>query len=584
MMIFSAFLICLFSVCSGSSTTNILRRVEADPGYIFQMTLFVGEDLAEVDLFVDPLASVSVYPPRFTLPTSLYTFRMTQNTILGKTPGLFSVSPTNPPYPILSPLEFTEFSILVDIYGVDFLFLSFPPKEMTPHLTTSCTIRPPAVGHRGIDFLASVGGVLVNISHGTPVHVVSDPRVCGSQTLVVGTASVDVYVDCSSSLNGTATVLSGLLLGVGQSFNSSVFCLHKGQNNEIDHPLTITIVAVLFIFLTMWIDWTRNLWNRILNKTSNVVWIDTTVSYGILVYQVVIVIVSMNVYSKIQGSHSIYSFSSVRIVGIEMVDTIAAVFSYIVTPLLGMLAIVVLTIGHAFFKPSKITHSEHFTWGRLSFSKLSFFVRVCFFSFVLVCFGGIVYAVWYVWLDDKYGAIAFGVTFFPSIFHFSSPHFIENKLTQSVKENGIDAFSMHLILFTWAVKFLVVTCICNNLPFDVAGHLNTPFHNGVTFSLGIALLIITGRDMAHVVSTCTNELWYLFIVPTVLFVVLYLSIFSLGGMFSYSGALQNYGTVAFVTSAAFSLFVFSLSFSVNLHIDSTPPKKDGIDTDTAKRR
>ena len=125
------------------------------------------------------------------------------------------------------------------------------------------------------------------------------------------------------------------------------------------------------------------------------------------------------------------------------------------------------------------------------------------------------------------------------------------------------------IHLSWTVKFLIVTTMCNNLPFDVSGQLNTTFHSGVTFGLGFVLLLITGRDFGIIIRKCKNITYFttIYVIVLSFFVVWYIGIFNFSGMFSHSGALQNKPFEATLCSVTFAFEVFVLSYSLSVHND-----------------
>lgn len=133
----------------------------------------------------------------------------------------------------------------------------------------------------------------------------------------------------------------------------------------------------------------------------------------------------------------------------------------------------------------------------------------------------------------------------------------------------LPAMKVHLC---WTVKFLIVTTMCNNLPFDVSGQLNTTFHSGVTFGLGFVLLVITGRDLGIIKRTCrkiSRIITFIYIPCLSFFVVWYIGIFNFSGMFSHSGALQNKPVEATLCSVTFAFEVFVISYSISVRNDQS---------------
>lgn len=551
-----------------AGAANVVQKRVVDGGVSFDGTLFVNDQLEDMTVVFNTTLPTAVYPSSIIkdLPAHLYTYRMTSQAEV--TSGLVTSSIR---YALVAPVDLPEFTLLIDVYKTDFVYLGKPPPELEPHLLAPNCGTPPAFA-TGLDFAATVPGtspVEVTVSHSIETHTIADTSICGQSTLAIGTLDpIPVWIDCTKSVHGSANRISGVALGLGIYTSSDTFCIYRGNNSEINHAMAITIVAALFIFLSVWIDWTQLLWERTIKGTTRGVWETTTVAYSLIVYQFIGLMVSMNIYARAQQSHNIYSFSSLRMVSLPVVDRTADVYSYVLTPLLGGLSLLTMVIGRLKTGPADSSPSKfNFTWGHKALETRSLSFRLMLTGAVLGTLGTIIYAVWIRGIDDRIGGIMTAITAVPVVLSWATPRWVARILSHV----NIEHMPPMLVYFSWSVKLLLITCICNNLPFDVAGHLNTTFHSGITFSMGCALLVITARDMAHILlcirdlsrPKITGHLVFLGLVAG--FVVWYTSIFNLGGMFSHSGSLQNKGGTATLCSVAFSIFLFSEAFSISVN-------------------
>ena len=207
---------------------------------------------------------------------------------------------------------------------------------------------------------------------------------------------------------------------------------------------------------------------------------------------------------------------------------------------------------------------EYFTWGLDLLRGRPLSQRTMTVILVYAIVGALIYGVWVVGINDWVGGVVTAITVAPVVLGWSTPHKLSDwlRLVRDPTNAEMDAL---LVVFTWSLKFLSITCLTNNLPFDVAGHLNNTFHSGISFAMGLALLIITGRDSAHALMRLP-EMWLACALGVLdLFVLWYVSLFSLGGMYSNSGALQNQGRLATLCSVSFSVFIFSVAFSASVN-------------------
>lgn len=569
-------LVTLCVLALGTSPNNIVQSVVHNHHVSYDGYLFIGNNLVEIPVEYNTSSTASIFPRAAmkSLPGYVYNYRMVHLSPITTATLASSIN-----YALVAPANLNEISLILNVYKTDYVFLGAPPVEILPHLQSPICPSTLPTFTSGLDFTVTGGSSNASaiVRHSVDRHTISDTSFCGTSVIYVSGVPINVWIDCSSAVSGTTNVLSGYLLKLGIYKSPSTFCIYQSNNDEINHVMAIAIVVIMFIFLTVWIDWTNNLWVRILTKRTKGIWETITVAYSLIVYQYIVIIVSMNIYARIQKSHNIYNFSTMRMLTQQTVDATAYVYSYIVTPIIGGLCLAVMSLGNIKYGPEFHEKPFYFTWGIDRLTETSVFFRIVVTLFILGSVAVIIWAIWIHVLNNRNGAYATAITTLPTVLHWSTPHW----LTQQLKNVNLEHMDAVLIFFAWGIKFITVTCLCNNLPFDVSGHLNTTFHSAISFSLGSALLIITGRDMAHMtmfIGRMRSTMMYfslLFLHVLVAFVLWYLSIFNLGGMFSHSGALRNRGPLAALCSCTFSYLIFALSFSVCID--------DGI-TNINKRR
>jgi hypothetical protein len=556
-------LVLFLPLCLATSSVNVVERRVEDSLVVFEGVLFIGDTLNTIQVEYNTSSSTSIIPRRYvkSLPAYLYTFRMTNLAPITATLD------SGIKYALVAPVNLPEFSLILGLYKTDFVFLGEAPNEIIPHLfPPQCTTPPPLAD--GLDFIGSINDISVTISHSVDRHTISSSSVCGQVNLIVSGQVVPVWIDCVTSLTGPSTVISGTRLNLGFYRSATKFCIYQANNEEIDHTMAFTLISILFIFLLVWADWTRFLWTRYTHNDLDHVWETITVAFSLFTYQVIAITIGMNIYATFQGNHNLYNFATMRMVSKTTVDNTAAFYSYGVAPILGFTCFITMVFGRLRFGPIYEPDTlKTLTWGFDTLKHHHLSIRILFTLSVMAASGGIIYGIWIVGMGDTNGAIASGVTLLPSIVHYSTPSWLTYHL-RKIKDNHYPAL---LFYMAWAVCFMVITCICNNLPFDVSGQLNTVAHSGISFFMGSALLAVTGRNFANIILIIRKmpPLKYLLVLLYLgslsVFVLWYVSIFNLGGMFSHSGALQNKGPLATVCSIAFSNFTFCISFSITVH-------------------
>lgn len=447
-------------VCIGSSTTNIVERTT------------VGRNVWTGKLYLDTHSSVTTefdffsntsYLPKFhvkALPVDLYTFRMTNNVEVNENSTVLA----NTHYMQLSPWSLSEFSLILNLYETDFFYLGRPPREIKVHLKdTRCQDQP--VEHLDTQNKSSpayyaakvtMAGQPVGLSYANNRHHIQNKSLCHWQTIVLpenNETFLHVYIDCSDFVESSENVFAASLLNIGLYSGVNEMCLYTPNNYELDHEFGITLVGFLFVFLCIWIEWTRERPpdNNGLKGYSNVtregppgeandrdydrgwteddVWKVTTVTYAPLVYQVIILVISTSIYARSQKSHNIYNFATMRMVDKNVVDITAIIFSWVVCPIIGSLALFVMAVGKILYDKSE--QSVFCGWGIEVIEKKPPSFRYAFTFFVFCLVYGMLYVLWVEGLQDWLGSIAIGVTLLPTFIHFSNPHWLSSYLLEN---------------------------------------------------------------------------------------------------------------------------------------------------------
>ena len=442
-------------VCLGSSTTNIVERVTLDRN-VWSGKLYL-DTYESIPMELDFASNTSFFP-KFnvkTLPVHLYTFRMTQDVVVES--GFIA----NTHYMQLSPWNISEFSIILNLYKTDFFFLSEPPRETMIHLKDeTCHSKTDVFDmHENIIKLI-INGVEVGLSYSQSMHTIRNTSLCHWQRITFpGSDFLSVYINClknySSSTSQYENVLSASMLDIGLYYGNNTICLYRPDNEELDHEFAITLVGFLFVFLCTWIEWTR--------QSPDNVWMATTVTYAPLVYQVIILVISTSIYARSQKSHNIYNFATMRMLDKNTVDTTAMIFSWIVSPIIGSMALFVMAIGKLYYdklhyddstnfnnstkyndtmdysqptvaSSATVKYAKPFGWGIPYIENKPIAFRYVFTVFVFTIVYGILYSLWVLGLQDWRGSVAIAVTILPTFIHFSNPNWLSNYLANHITE------------------------------------------------------------------------------------------------------------------------------------------------------
>lgn len=606
-------LVCLIVLVS--SNVNIVSRVYVgDEEYLYKGFVFVGPGLQRTDVYYNMSSSVSVLPESSvveTHPNIESGSPVSEYVYVNRMKGLSKIDAfvTTGSSAIIGGGSFDEITFVSGLYNDDFVFYGPPSDETLPHMTfIGCTDNLVSLGI-GVQpelVVENIEGITtpVRIQWSKTTHVVKSTDVCGNIAFVG--VQLSKWIDCTNvryEPNASITTLSGIDLGIGVhvkrvSTTHGKVCLYTPNNDEVDHLTSVIVICIMMLFLSFFIDQTQGLVKGIKNNNIDHIWKKISVSYSLIISDLIIPIVALNIYSTAQESHSVYSFSALRMVSRDTIKTTMMIYSYGISPIIGLASLATITVGSIIYGKPVPNTDKWFTWGYIRFEHQPFRFRLWLFVVVLGVCGAALWGVWTFILKDDIGLYASIPTTFLSVLHLSTPSrvstYIENR-------KGVfkEIAPVALLFLRWSFEFLILTCIQNNIPLDVTGTLSTRFHTGISIAIGTVINYITGRDFslmdtpistlfkmtktvlcdlfiisgdanilsvgdgADVIKRGTGKLIIsmvklgltisTFVIQT--FVVWYVSVFSLGGLFSNTEALQNKGELAHICSVTISVII-----------------------------
>lgn len=545
----------------GAVANQIGRAVVGRDSVVFTGLIKVGSDLTPLSTYYNTSAELSHLPPELADSSGfqhVYVDRMFRPArIAAQWDGS-----------ALAPASFGEITFIIGLYGTDFVFFGPPPREFDKHLSGPWCGNA-ALGP-GIDVHGTVGGLNVVLSLGAPRHVVSGSAACGAVDFRFGTASIPLWVDCTDVELGNSTVLSALLLNVGVYVGPSEVCLYRPNNNEIEHATAFAVVTTLVGFLVVWADWTQHLWAVVRKHADAGVW-DRIIPYYPVVADIIILVVNLNVFAALKDTHNIYSFTSARIVPVSVLRDTVQWYSFAASPFAGLTCLLALTVGQVLKSPDVDTRAP-FSWGIKRLQEEAPIVRAGVTALVLVGLYAGIGLLWHLGVEDLAGSYALAISAVFIVAHRSSPSWITG-IIQAYRHQIEPYSSVVLVYLRWSMEFLILTCIQNNLPFDVGGTLSTKFTAWCAFVIGIVIIARTARDVAHVENDLVrSQSWRVFSVvrpfvcAMVVFVIWFCTVFSTGGsLFSNSEALINKEALALRCAIATSSFLYACVYSASSH-------------------
>lgn len=458
---------------------NEARVVVQDGIVLHVLPVYINTTLTEI--VINASANASNLPGG---SSYLYVNRMTQPQWIEASDG----------QGIVSPYSFREFS-LVRLYGRELIFFGDVPREYRPHVEEA---RPKA-----------------RVSTSLAEHNIANGSLCGWQDV-----GFRVWVACDEP--GDDNVLSLKALGLGYHLRDGEMFILRGRAPG-DDVSSVTVVFVLFLFLSIWTDWTKKLWTRLPDEIFGLI-----CEYYTMVADLVLIIVNINIYTVVNDNH-VYNFTSGRLVTADTLYWTRFVYGFVVSPLAGLCVLATLTV-----RSTKQAPIVPFGWG-LPFVEMQPLWYRCALSTVVlgVVLGIIIAAIVYGKADYNW-AYTTTVTSVAFVAHRSTPSFLSWCLRALHIEKHWQA---SLVATRWSAQMLLLTCALNHFPPEDGGVQFTGFCSIV---VGIILLVTAGRDGAYILSLEPHIMVVASYTLISAFVVWYTSLFCIGNaLFADSDALVN---------------------------------------------
>jgi hypothetical protein len=457
------------------------------------------------------------------------------------------------------------------MYNKDFVYLGAPPRELAAHLVALPCAGSNAVVH-GIDVPCVANNFSARISLSAIAHVVADPEVCGDVDIVVGSATLHEWVDCAHVVLGTENVLSATQLRLGYRVSPTDICFYKADRT-VDHLTAIFVVAVLLSFLTVWADWTKHLWERVQCGVQKQVWEVVSVAGYTVVADLLVVIININIFSAINDDQIVYDFTSGRLVPHHVLQLTAESLAFVASPIVGLGGLLALTIGQVLHVDTPPSEHPVFGWGVTYLETQPWWYRGFASCVIILLIYAVLVTVWWYGLKDSNGTYAAVLTSTLFVAHRSSP----SVLVSIIHENRaalLPYTDVILVALRWSMQFMLLTCMQNNIPFDVYGTLSTQFTAACSLVTGGILVVTTGRDCAHVIDLLAAErCWRVLtavsicIHAIVIYVIWFAAVFSIGGgLFSNSDALINKEALALRCGITATTLLLVLSLETSHHV------------------
>jgi len=363
-----------------------------------------------------------------------------------------------------------------------------------------------------VDEVCSVG---FNFSTSLAAHNIANGSLCGWQDI-----GFRVWVACDAP--GDKNVLSLKALGLGYHLRDGHMCVLRGRASP-DHISSTTVVFVLFLFLSIWTDWTKNLRARHADEVFSLI-----CDYYAIVVDLVLIIMNINIYTVV-NDNGVYNFTSGRLVSATTLYWTRVVYGCIVSPIAGVIVLAALTA-----RSTGATKTIFLGWGLPFIEVQPFWYRCAITTVVVSVTLGVIIASTIYGATDHNWAYATTVTSVMFVAHRSTPTFLAQKLRFLHLDKHWETC---LIATRWSVQFLLLTCALNHFPLEDGGIEFTGF---CSIAVGVILLATTGRDGAYILSLEPNVWTALCYTVISVFVVWYTSLFCIGNaLFAASDALVN---------------------------------------------
>lgn len=529
-------------VASALAAENVVYRIDTGESWVFQGTVYVGDELRAWPVLYTPGNQVPAVPEANTSTVDVGVFRMTRaQTIVAK--------PAAAAYATIPLAALSDVTILYSLYQNDYVFYGPPPREFVPHLLTGGCASV-ADNDMLVHFDTADGNkTAVKFDRFAKRHMVTGAAVCG----VLTRPGLTLTVDCTNAVDGPETVLSASLLELGIHLRPNRACFYTPNHYEVDHTFTWVIIWIVVGLLATWIQLTIRLRA---DSNPNDILDSIAVTYSIMSYDIVLGAWNTNVFSAIQHSHTLYGFAVLRMVPRSVVDITVAIFSYGLCSVGSVLALLAITICSV-LQTNRAYNSDYkvCTWGVPRIAIMPLYQRVGMVCLALAFAVGLVSSVWRFVLDDTGGMIVSLCSTTGTILHASTPEFASNWVAKRV-----DIFRRHDITLAiysrWAVEFLLTTCLILNLPHDVSGHRSSPFRIIVSLGLSTAILGVAARDSATIYRMLRGYRMRHCIHPVSMFIIWFCALFGVGPFFSQTDALANKTTLSLYVAVSTCMCVF----------------------------
>lgn len=538
---------------------NKVERVEVTNNIqVFMSFVRLGYKDTLVSSYYNTSALVSYLPFNTLFDSTQYVYMDRMDHL-----ALIHAEPVDSSQPQLAPVSFPEFTLIVDLYHTDLVFLGRPPREYARHLQPLCTDKEVLVN--GFNLACSIHNQSATLSAGVVQHVIANADVCGWMDIVIDNITLREWVDCSHYVNGTETILSATQLGIGYGIYPNQTCVYKKIEKEYDYVSSIVAPIVLMYFLSVWTDWTQHLWERIGLSRQHEVWAIMFAAYT-KICDAVVIMVNLAVFATVYDKHGFYTIPTERMVHHSLLRATVDVYA-VVCCVMGLWALFAITVGYVLKYNSEMTQYKLLSWGTEFLNGQPLWYRGFASILVISSMYTVLILVWYYGIKDHNGTYAIIVTSVLVVAHKSSPSVMTRWILRhrTTLESYMDVF---LLSLRWSVQFIIITSIQYSIPFDINGILSVQFTALCSITAGVILLFTTGRDFAHILLLVSyKNQWRIFMIAMVFclllvaFVVWFAAVFSVGGsMFANGEALYNKGPLALRCGFGLSLALCSYYF------------------------
>ena len=369
---------------------------------------------------------------------------------------------------------------------------------------------------------------------------------------------------------------------LGFFVNDTQMCFYEPNNEEIDHLSEGVALALLMLYLCLWIGWTESTWAVAFGEDDSDVWA-TLYNYLPINVDAMTFVYSLQLFGVVRRSHALYSFEALRIIGTDNLNRIIEFFSYgFSSVVVGSVLVVHLhTLAFHPQEPKVIDVNGQkkymddlwCTWGMRQIAELSEGARVVIFVGATAVATGLSFFFWFYVVENTTASIlcslyvAIVMTCWANYRRLGA--YLRDVYTafNDTPEQTAAVRRVHLVWLRTATEQLVFQCIIQSIPFDVVGTLALEYHNGIVLAIGMTQLVVCGRDYALIA-------WRLFQLGThgilsMLFLTLYAMgvitfsiVFTVVSLFGTAQGVRNRDGSALLLSVTLAVFIFSCAVAI----------------------